>query len=229
MLKALNSERPSSLLLDIGYQMSREKTFHTNNASSIQIIQTLKQVLSAPRCPLMTKVTIYESFYALIKTNRRLVPHVAELVLAQLDPYIINTTTNSNTKLTYLDLAKCLSTTTTINDDTTTELRLFEPIDVLFHLALICLGQMTTDHVSNQRAQTKLRTVVDAIVACYLNNSAQFIFDLYKDRLNKAGLVKQPRSAASFKIVHQIELGIIDSIIDHIFQNDMYRYYCIIY
>lgn len=237
MLKALNRDIfASKSLPDIGHQMNREQIIHNNNASSILLIQTLKQIISSPLCPLI-KTDLYESFYSLIKDNTLLIHPICEILLHQIEPYICTGTTTATTSSAaataapitpaYLDVAKCLSTDHDDNNNSN-ELRLIEPLDVLFHCALLCVDEASkTGVLQGSQIIRSLKDHVDAIVTSYSNNDARVIFELYKESLSAK--IKKQRTTASFKIVHQIELGIIDSVVEHIFQNDIYGYFSSIF
>ena len=65
----------------------------------------------------------------------------------------------------------------------------------------------------------KLEELFEQIITTYTDNDADFVFNIYKKQIEN----HHPSSSSLIKIQHQLQLGLIDSLIEHSFYKKNYK------
>ncbi len=176
-----------------------------------------------------TKSFVYQSFYAIIKSNNRLIDPICSFLNTQINKYICFT----EDKQAYFNLRLCFNFAT--NDKM---FKLMEPLDVLFHCADLCSLRSLT--IINRGVQSlslttlnTMRAKFDSVIRTFHEKDARTINTLYTKDLSHILLNIKVREQISntrgpvaevefMRNVHQIMLGMVDAICENSVNNDFF-------
>jgi len=142
---------------------------------------------------------------------------IVKFFLEQIKKILIKSQSNNEA---YFDLGKCIAGTS---------LRLIEPADVLFHCADLCTTKSIkyiADNNENIESPqnvpvAELKKILNLIANTYLNRDTKSMFEIYKSQtINQ--VIKQSSPAKSMIILHQLELGLIDGLMEHVINNQRF-------
>ncbi len=222
------------------YKRIRTKYLNENMRPTIAIFEFLKgHILNKEKddnIPLLCffKSVIYQSLCQLISSNSNLAPNIAEFLYAKLDNLIVigkpesngsdpnqlveklggysdSVLTQPNT-LVYFNLNKC------VNGNG--EFRLVEPVDVLFHCADLC-ARSSLRYNNVMVSATRLSNLIKSISNTYVKREAKFMFDRYKNQVSEK--VGTNALASATEILHQVQMGVLDSLIENLVELDLYH------
>jgi hypothetical protein len=72
-------------------------------------------------------------------------------------------------------------------------------------------------HVEN------LEKIFESVTSTYIQNDAQYVYSVYKKQTEPKLKTISIKSASSIRILHQLQLGTMDALIEHSFFNQSYR------
>ena len=187
------------------------RALHSNYKHSKIIFDLFKSMHAKNELSQFYKSCFYQSLTNLI-SNKSFIFETVNFLLAQLENLIIK----YETKKDFFYIDKCIPHN---------EIKINEPVDVLFNCSILVNSKLkepipnSTPEANEQIA--KLKRLINQISETYLKNDAKWVFAQYKSQLDAK--IKQLGSpAASMKIVQQLELGIIDSLMEHLIQTEAF-------
>ncbi|CAF0930579.1 unnamed protein product [Brachionus calyciflorus] len=205
--------------LDI--KVAHESCIERNSNISLHIIEHLKNQLVSFENDVFLKSKLYQILISTLETVRskssnvntsesKLFNAVGCLYKTQMDKYIIRTT---NSDYAYFNLNKCIIAY---------DFKLIEPIDVLFHCADIYSTNSLKFVGSGNLAYKTLSSLqfqITQLKKIYIEKDSKFLFDIYKNQLMDK-VKAQISPATCMKIIHQLELGFIDVLVEHSINNE---------
>jgi hypothetical protein len=141
--------------------------------------------------------------YQAMKGNEGLAQKVSTFFSTQLDRYFTRTVENNQV---HLNVRLCVS------DD----FRLVEPIDVLFHCALVCINSSAMLGIGGP-----LFIRLNQIVQSYLDQDAGFMFNLYRKQFSDL-IASHSTPLTVIHVLYSLELGLLDACIEHLISTDNY-------
>ena len=101
----------------------------------------------------------------------------------------------------------------------TDDFQLIEPVDVLYHCAGMCSRFASTKSADS----FDLKQIITGVMETYVTNGPKEMFQTYKcQTISK--VIKQGEPATSMKVLHQIELGLIDALMEHSIDTENFEY-----
>lgn len=200
------------------YRQSRSRCLDDNHQPSIQIISSMQQLISQASSS-SVKSFVYEALYSVIKSAPRLIDAICGIFQRQIDPCVVPTEYQGF----HFDLSKCLGMTT--NESGAHRLTATEPVDVLFHYSFLCTHELSKSSlkafVAGFKSVSRLKTIVNGVFNFYQRNEPKTVYEVYKTQLVKKIRTKSSQllPAASFKTIHQIELGIYDVVVEMVIRR----------
>jgi hypothetical protein len=179
-----------------------------NRTTSIQLIDQMMLALNNRNCKLITDVTtksfVYQSMNQALRANEALALKVASFFSTMLDKYLIRTAENNSV---HFNLRSCVS------DD----FRLIEPVDVLFHCAIVCINSSAMIGIGGS-----LFMRLNQVLQSYLDREAGFMFNIYRKQF--ADLVEKHQAPhTAIHVLYSLEFGLLDACIDHLISTDNYN------
>ena len=193
------------------YKRNRTRALHSNYKHSKIIFDQFKSMHAKNELSQFYKSCFYQSLTNLI-SNKSFIFETVNFLLAQLEHLVIK----NESQQAYFNLDKCIPHN---------EIKINEPVDVLFNCAILVISKLkepipsSTPEASEQIA--KFKRLINQIKDTYLNSDAKWLFAQYKSQLD-AKVRQLGAPAASMKIVQQLQLGIIDSLMEHLIQTDAF-------
>lgn len=223
VLKALNLKHVENRFWmkpnDKDVALDHERCLADNSALSMSLLVCLSKYLESETLDMHVKSYIYQSMKVILKCNKSLVVPVMDLLAVQLGRYTIKSEQDNRF---YFDLKKCLSVAGGPH-----AFKLAEPIDVLFHCVVLCLPTALVHVEGNPTHQAtktlqSLKTIVKGIIKTYIDTDSSYMYDLYKAQLIER-IKTNSSPTACLKVLHQIELGLMDVVIEHLVKEDLFE------
>lgn len=235
IIKSLNSnhanyQNENDLFFNNDYKKLRTQYLKDSSNASIIILDHLSKVLNYRNIQSSFKSTIYQSFSFLVKSNLNLAPYIIDFLFVKLDNLIIiyqkenlNSTKyiekhggfseNNQDDLIYFDFDKIFNSLDPLVN--------FEPIDIIFHCIDLCTRLVTKSQQIqsiNIPSLTKINLLLKTIFKTYVKKDSKFFFELYNNQLKN----KYQFNASFLQIIHQLQIGILDVLIEHAIENDQF-------
>jgi hypothetical protein len=101
------------------------------------------------------------------------------------------------------------------------QLLLIEPVDILFHCSILVSQSCSKSELDHQPLE-ELKGRIQLVYKAYLIKSSQEIFEMY--RLQTISRIKSLEAPGkSMLILHQLELGLVDALVEHVIINKQYQ------
>lgn len=101
-----------------------------------------------------------------------------------------------------------------------------EPVDILFHCSILVTENSLKDTDKScltDKPLMELRNMIQMIYKTYKIKTSQEIFEVYSGQTFQK-IKNQEIPARSMLILHQLELGLIDALIENIVIKDQYQW-----
>lgn len=105
-----------------------------------------------------------------------------------------------------------------------------EPVDILFHCSILVTENNLKDTDKScltDKPLMELRNLIQMIYKTYKIKTSQEIFEVYSGQTIQK-IKKQEIPARSMLILHQLELGLIDALIENVVIKDQYQWVLLI-